>query len=64
MTMADATHTIMNGKVNLYRRGGLVWQCATYLKGKNHRVSTKTDSLALAKECIPPVKAASRFEVI
>ncbi len=26
------------------------WQCSTYLAGKNWRVSTKEDSLALAKD--------------
>jgi hypothetical protein len=48
--MAEATHTILNGKVHLYRRGGDHWHCATYLKGKNRRLTTKTDSLSQAKE--------------
>ena len=41
----------MGGKLHVYRRenSGL-WQCSTYLAGKNHRVSTKTDSLAHAKD--------------
>lgn len=44
-------HTILGGKVNLYRRGdGDNWQCSTYLRGKNRRKSTKEESLALAKE--------------
>jgi integrase len=46
-----AKHTILGGKVHLYRRDGSPkWQCATFLQGKNHRTSTKTDSLAVAKD--------------
>jgi integrase len=48
--MLEASHTILNGKVHLYRRGGEHWHCATYLKGKNRRTTTKTDSLSQAKE--------------
>ena len=44
-------HTIMGGKVHVYKReNSSVWQCSTYLEGKNRRVSTKEDSLARAKE--------------
>jgi len=44
-------HTIMGGKVHVYKRpNSSVWQCATYLAGKNRRVTTKTDSLSEAKE--------------
>jgi integrase len=44
-------HSLMGGKLHVYRRENSgQWQCSTYLAGKNHRVSTKTDSLALAKE--------------
>jgi integrase len=44
-------HTLMGGKLHVYRRANSgQWQCSTYLSGKNHRVSTKTDSLAHAKE--------------
>ena len=32
------------------RSGSPVWQCSTYLAGKNRRVSTKESSLARAKE--------------
>ena len=44
-------HTIMGGKVHVYRRehSGL-WQCSTYLDGNNRRVSTKEDGLSRAKE--------------
>jgi integrase len=49
--MATETHPIMGGKVHLYRRGDSDhWHCSTFLKGKNHRKSTKMDSLSLAKE--------------
>jgi len=44
-------HTILGGKVHVYRRvGSPAWQCATYLDGKNRRVSTKEKSLAKAKD--------------
>jgi integrase len=45
------THKIMGGKVNVYRRENSDnWQCSTFLKGRNWRVSTKEDSLARAKD--------------
>lgn len=45
------THTIMGGKVHIYKReNSTVWQCATYLAGKNRRKSTKQKSLAKAKD--------------
>ena len=44
-------HTILEGKVHVYRRNDSpIWQCSTYLKGKNWRVSTKEESLSRAKE--------------
>jgi integrase len=44
-------HSLMGGKLHVYRRENSgQWQCSTYLAGKNHRVSTKTDSLAQAKD--------------
>ena len=46
-----ATHSIMGGKVHLYKRENTpYWQCSTYLVGKNRRTTTKHESLALAKE--------------
>ncbi len=51
--MADAVakHSLMGGKLHVYRRpGSSQWQCSAFLAGKNHRVSTKTDSLAHAKD--------------
>ena len=45
------THTILGGKVHVYRRqNSSDWQCSTYLAGKNRRQSTKEDSLSKAKE--------------
>lgn len=44
-------HTILEGKVHLYRRNGSpTWQCSTYLSSRNWRVSTKETSLSKAKE--------------
>jgi integrase len=49
--MADTAHSILGGKVHIYRReNSRFWQCSTYLAGKNRRVSTKEESLARAKE--------------
>ena len=44
-------HTILGGKVHVYKREeSPIWQCSTYLKGKNRRVSTKEASLGKAKD--------------
>jgi integrase len=44
-------HELMDGKLHVYRRErSNNWQCSTFLKGKNWRVSTREDSLKLAKE--------------
>jgi hypothetical protein len=44
-------HELMGGKLHVYRRENSgYWQCSTFLKGKNWRVSTKEDSLAHAKD--------------
>ena len=49
--MTGSAHSILGGKVHVYRReNSRFWQCATYLAGKNRRVSTKEESLARAKE--------------
>ena len=46
-----AKHTIMGGKVHVYKReNSSVWQCSAYIKGKNRRVSTKESSLSAAKD--------------
>jgi len=45
------THTILGGKVHVYKRpNSSYWQCATYLAARNRRTSTKEDSLSKAKE--------------
>jgi hypothetical protein len=50
MLESAARHALMGGKLHVYRRENSgQWQCSTYLAGKNHRVATKTDSLAHAK---------------
>jgi integrase len=44
-------HSILGGKVHVYKReNSSVWQCCSYLGGRNHRISTKEDSLSRAKE--------------
>ena len=44
-------HTIMGGKVHVYKRdNSSYWQCSSYLAGKNRRTSTKEESLAKAKD--------------
>ncbi len=44
-------HSILGGKVHIYKRPeSPIWQCSTYLAGKNRRVSTKEESLSKAKE--------------
>src|ERR1700693_58748 len=44
-------HELMGEKLHLYKRNNShLWQCSTYLAGKNHRVSTKEESLARAKD--------------
>jgi integrase len=53
--MPRTQFTLFDGKVHVYKRDdiggkqGRIWQCATYLSGKNWRVSTKTDSYEEAK---------------
>lgn len=49
--MPDETHTLMDGKLHVYRRdGSRFWQCSTYMGSCNHRQTTKEESLVLAKE--------------
>ena len=44
-------HTILGGKVHIYKRpNSSSWQCASYLASKNRRTTTKEDSLSKAKE--------------
>jgi integrase len=45
------THELMGGKLHVYRReNSSFWQCSTFLKGRNHRRTTKEDSLEHAKQ--------------
>jgi integrase len=45
------SHELMGGKLHVYKReNSRLWQCATYLAGRNHRISTKQESLAQAKD--------------
>jgi integrase len=49
--MPAQSHTIMDGKVHLYRReNSSRWQCAVFLGGHNHRATTGSDNLAIAME--------------
>lgn len=49
--MVEDKHTIMDGKVHLYRRpGSRRWQCSVFLGGANHRVSTGHERLADAED--------------
>ncbi|MBE0614862.1 MAG: site-specific integrase [Burkholderiales bacterium] len=44
-------HQMMGGKLHVYRReNSSCWQCSTFLGGRNHRRSTKEESLSLAKD--------------
>jgi integrase len=44
-------HTILGGKVHIYKRpNSTCWQTSSYLGGKNRRTSTKEESLSIAKE--------------
>ncbi|TWB08435.1 hypothetical protein FBZ98_11482 [Rhizobium sp. ERR 922] len=40
-----ASHEILGGKVNVYRRGGLTWHCSASVKGRQYRTSTKETGL-------------------
>lgn len=47
--MPVESHTIMDGKVHVYRRpNSKFWQCAVYLNGRNLRTSTRQDRLVFA----------------
>jgi hypothetical protein len=44
-------HELMGGKLRVYKReNSELWQCSTFLSGRNYRRSTKSDSLSHAKE--------------
>lgn len=45
------THSILDNKVHIYKReNSRFWQCSTFMNGRNHRVSTKEESLGLATD--------------
>ena len=47
----SANRTRFWAEKSIYQRGdGTNWHCSTFLKGKKHRKTTKSDSLSLAKE--------------
>ena len=49
--METETHSLLDGKVHLYKRdSSRFWQCSTYMRGRNHRASTKEESLTFAKD--------------
>lgn len=44
------THELLGGKLHIYRReNSRYWQCSSYLAGRNHRATTKTESVERAK---------------
>ncbi|WP_374657417.1 site-specific integrase [Phenylobacterium sp.] len=48
---AAESHTIMDGRVHVYRRpNSRFWQCSVFLGGRNHRVTTRQDNIVLALE--------------
>ena len=50
-------HELMGGKLHIYKRERSgYWQASAYLSGRNHRISTKEDSLARAKDIAEVLK--------
>src|SRR6516165_12759411 len=50
-TRMPVSHELLGGKLHVYRReNSPFWQCAAYVNGRNHRVSTKEESLSRAKD--------------
>jgi integrase len=48
--LAVASHEILGGLVQIYKRGGRFWQCSASLKGRQYRVSTKEEGLPQAQQ--------------
>lgn len=49
--MAEEHHTLLDGKLHIYKReNSRFWQCSTYMGGRNHRSSTKEETVVRAKE--------------
>lgn len=50
-TRMAETHDLIGGKLHVYKReNSRFWQCSTFLAGRNHRTSTKEESLSQAKD--------------
>jgi integrase len=45
-----ARHEILGGKVQLYKRDGRFWQCATSIGGQQYRATTKREELSQAED--------------
>lgn len=43
-------HAVLGGLVQVYRRGDRTWHCSATIEGRQHRASTRQESLANAKE--------------
>lgn len=49
--MPDESHTLMDGRLHVYKReNSRFWQCSTYIGSRNHRATTKEESLTRAIE--------------
>jgi hypothetical protein len=47
----STSHDLMGGVLHVYKReNSRFWQCSAFLNGRNHRVSSKQESLAHAKD--------------
>jgi hypothetical protein len=45
------SHEVLSGPVHVYKRGrSRYWQCSASIGGKRYRLSTKQESLSLAKQ--------------
>lgn len=46
-----AHHELFDGKLHVYKRdNSRFWQCSTFLVGRNHRISTKEEGFAQARD--------------
>ena len=46
-----AHHELFGGKLHVYKRdNSRFWQCSTFLVGRNHRISTKEEGFAQARD--------------
>jgi integrase len=51
VSMPEHHHEMFNGRLHVYmRENSRHWQCSAYFANRNWRISTKTDSLAEAKD--------------